>query len=183
MTKTNKKGKKLIDDVEKMWQQRKNQADNVNRNMHQFGEEAKGFLNKITGEGARAWSTGQAEWDKLQYQKRKMKGFMENRGIFESSLKPTTAQIELKKKRDAKAKKVEAKRVEKRQRGSKTLKKRKSEVPEYLQKLEELKKYKKGFKILLEYYNSNSKNKNRMEMGGYGQLPMSEELKKLGLIK
>ena len=149
MTKTNKKGKKLIDDVEKMWQQRKNQADNVNRNMHQFGEEAKGFLNKITGEGARAWSTGQAEWDKLQYQKRKMKGFMENRGIFESGLKPTTAQIELKKKRDAKAKKVEAKRVEKRQRGSKTLKKRKSEVPEYLQKLEELKKYNKGFKILL----------------------------------
>jgi hypothetical protein len=180
--KTNKKGKKLIDDVEKMWQQKKEQADNVNRNMHQFGEEAKGFINKLTGEGSRAWSTGQAEWDKLQYQKRKMKGFMENRGIFESSLKPTTAQIELKKKRDAKAKVQEAKRVEKRQRGSKTLRKRKEQVPEYLQKLEDLKKYKKGYKILFDYLKMNSDlldDKN----GGKPFRALLNKLHKLGLIK
>ena len=139
---------------------------------------AQDFIGQIKGQ-----STGQQDWSTGDFQKKKMKGFLEQRGIFEGDTTASPEQVMHKKKKDAKRAVAEAKRLAKRQRGSATLKKRKSEVPEYLQKLEELKKYKKGFKILLEYYNSNSKNKNRMEMGGYGQLPMSEELKKLGLIK
>ena len=119
MTKTNKKGRELLDNVnadhdKRMWERREMQLGD-------FKAGAQEFIGQIKGQ-----STGQQEW---------------SRGDFQQKKQSRVA-----------AKLKEAKRVEKRQRGSNTLKKRKSEVPEYLKKLEDLKKYKKGFKILLDYY-------------------------------
>ena len=176
---TNKKGRKLLDDVEKEWA-RVDRGMPQHTGMDNFKKETENFIGQIKGQ-----STGEGWVAKNDFQMKKMKGFLMKRGIFDSvgGTSPSAEQIAQRKKKDAKLAAKAKKMKEKRQRGSATLAKRKMEVPAYLQKLEELKKYKKGFKILLEYYNSNSKNKNRMEMGGYGQLPMSEELKKLGLVK
>ena len=177
---TNKKGRKLLDDVEKEWAALGDRGVPQHTGMDNFKKETENFIGQIKGQ-----STGEGWVAKNDFQMKKMKGFLMKRGIFDSvgGTTATAEQIAQRKKKDAKLAAKAKKMKEKRQRGSATLAKRKMEVPAYLQKLEELKKYKKGFKILLEYYNSNSKNKNRMEMGGYGQLPMSEELKKLGLVK
>ena len=142
MTKTNKKGKKLLDDVNAEWQRQREPMG-----MEDFKKGAQDFIGQIKGQ-----STGQQDWATGDFQQRKQSGWLKKRGIFEGDTTATPEQVMHKKKKDAKAKVTEAKRKEKRQRGSATLKKRKSEVPEYLQKLEELKKYKKGFKILLDYY-------------------------------
>ena len=137
----NKKGKKLMDDVEKLWRQTKDARS-------EYKTEAKGLLDQITGV-----SSGQVvPKDQMDFQRKKMKGFMEKRGIFDNHITATAEQIALRKKKEAKALKLELKRKEKRQRGSKTLKKRKSEVPAYLQKLEELTKHKKACNLLIRRF-------------------------------
>ena len=138
MTKTNKKGRELLDNVnadhdKRMWERREMQLGD-------FKAGAQEFIGQIKGQ-----STGQQEWSRGDFQQKKQSSWLKKRGIFEGSTVATP-------ERGVAAKLKEAKRVEKRQRGSNTLKKRKSEVPEYLKKLEDLKKYKKGFKILLDYY-------------------------------
>ena len=173
----NKKGKKLMDDVEKLWRDRNRQSERLQK----FGADASSFLEKITGE-----STGEAPRDRVAYQKRKMKGFMEKRGMFGGDTTATPAQVMLKKKKDAKRAVGEAKRLEKRQRGSKTLKKRKSEVPAYLQKLEELKKYKKGFQLIWlhfakKHYEDWARNPAAYSNGSSEEI--YEKLQSLGLIK
>lgn len=156
-----------MDDVEKLWRDRNRQSERLQK----FGADAGSFLEKITGS-----TTGVAPRDK-GYQKRMMKGYLAKRGIYDGDMVATPAQVALKKKKDAKAKVAEAKRKEKRQRGSKTLKKRKSEVPEYLQQLQMNKKYRKGFKILFTYFD---------EMRGYDNdlriKRVEAKLAKLGLI-
>lgn len=137
---TNKKGKKLLDDVNAEWQRQREQP----MGMEDFKKGAQDFIGQIKGQ-----STGQQDWATGDFQQRKQSGWLKKRGIFEGDTVATPEQVMHKKKKDAKRTVAEAKRLEKRQRGSATLKKRKSEVPEYLKKLEELKKYKKGFKILL----------------------------------
>lgn len=136
---TNKKGKKLLDDVNAEWQRQREPMG-----MEDFKKGAQDFIGQIKGQ-----STGQQDWATGDFQQRKQSGWLKKRGIFEGDTVATPEQVMHKKKKDAKRAVAEAKRLAKRQRGSRTLKKRKSEVPEYLKKLEELKKYKKGFKILL----------------------------------
>ena len=172
MTKTNKKGKELMDDVNAEWASFKDSRDSRKEilGMDDFKKGAQSFIGQIKGQ-----STGEGGWvAKNDFQIKKMKGFLMKRGIFDA-VGGTTAsaeQIAQRKKREAKALKLELKRKEKRQRGSRTLAKRKMEVPAYLQKLEELKKYKKGFQILLDYY-------------GLSRCAPSTRLKleKLGLVK
>jgi len=163
MTKTNKKGKKLLDDVDAEWQRREMRMDD-------FKKGAQDFIGQIKGQ-----STGQQDWSTGDFQKKKMKGFLEQRGIFEGDTTASPEQVMHKKKKDAKRAVAEAKRLAKRQRGSATLKKRKSEVPEYLQKLEELKKYKKGFAILYAEF--------RYEIAHRNEGENYIKLKKLGLVK
>ena len=165
----NKKGKKLMDDVENLWRQTKERKKKIDaryvmpdgsvRDLSKEREEyeldrskreadAKGLLDQITGV-----SSGQViPKDQMDFQRKKMKGFMEKRGIFDSHITATAEQIALRKKKEAKALKLELKRKEKRQRGSKTLKKRKNEVPAYLQKLEELTKHKKACNLLIRRF-------------------------------
>ena len=112
-------------------------------------------------------------FDYPSFQKKKQGQWLKKRGIFENDKTATPEQIALRKKRDAVAKKKEAKRVEKRQRGSKTLAKRKMEVPEYLQNMEDLKKYKKGFAILYAFF--------RYEIEHTNEGENLIKLKKLGL--
>ena len=138
--------------------------------MDDFKKGAQDFIGQIKGQ-----STGQQDWSSGDFQQRKMKGFLEQRGIFEGDTVATPEQVMHKKKKDAKRAVAEAKRLAKRQRGSATLKKRKSEVPEYLQKLEELKKYKKGFAILYAEF--------RYEIAHRNEGENYIKLKKLGLVK
>ena len=163
MTKTNKKGKKLLDDVNAEWQRRE-------MNMDDFKKGAQSFIGQIKGQ-----STGQQDWSTGDFQQKKQSGWLKKRGIFEGDTTATPEQVVHKKKKDAKAKVAEAKRVEKRQRGSKTLRKRKEQVPAYLQKLEDLKKYKKGFAILYAEF--------RYEIAHTNEGENYMKLKKLGLVK
>ena len=73
-------------------------------------------------------STGQPNYDKKKAQERKMKFEREAwYGVFEGDkLKPTLEQIEQKKKREVIATEKEAKRMEKRRRGSNTNRQRKA---------------------------------------------------------
>ena len=168
----NKKGKKLMDDVEDLWRQTKDKSTVIDMNLGDFKNSAKGLLEQITGE-----STGEAPRDTVEYQKRKMKGFMEKRGMFGGNTTATPEQIALKKKRDAKARAVEAKRVEKRQRGSKTLKQRKIIVAD-IESGRMVAKYQDGYKVLYKYF---------CEMKGYDNdlriKRVEKKLQKLGLIK
>lgn len=167
MTETNKKGKKLLDDVNAEWQRKR---EHLPMGMDDFKKGAQEFIGQIKGQ-----STGQ-QWARSEaYGQKKQDSWLKKRGIFEGDTTATPEQVVLKKKKDAKAKVAEAKRVEKRQRGSKTLRKRKMEVPEYLQKMEELKKYKKGFKLLMDCLNEK-------EVSTSKQCFLLKELKKLGLI-
>ena len=167
MTKTNKKGRKLLDDVnadhQRMWERREMQ-------LADFKAGAQEFIGQIKGQ-----STGQHDWSRGDFQQKKQSSWLKKRGIFDGDTVATPEQVMRKKKKDAKAKVAEAKRLAKRQRGSNTLKKRKSEVPEYLQKLEELKKYKKGFAILYAEF--------RYEIVHQNEGENYIKLKKLGLVK
>ena len=73
-------------------------------------------------------STGQPNYDKKKAQERKMKFEREAwYGVFEGDkMKPTPEQIEQKKKREVEAAKKEAIRMEKRRKGSKTIRQRKA---------------------------------------------------------
>ena len=171
--KMNSKGKKLFDDVEDLWRQTKDNLapDKESRTLGDFKDSAKGFLEKISGD-----STGQAQRDNVKYQKRKMKHHLMNRGIFDGdNMKPTPQQIAQKIKRDAKAKLVEEKRVEKRRRGSNTLKRRKIIVAD-IESGRLVAKYQDGYKILLKYFS---------EMKGYDNdlriKRVEKKLQKLGL--
>ena len=162
MTKTNKKGKELLDDVNAEWERRE-------MNLTDFKKGAQEFIGQIRGQ-----STGQQEWSRGDYLAKKQGSWLKKRGIFENDKTATPEQIALRTKKDAAAKKKEAKRVEKRQRGSKTLAKRKMEVPEYLQNMEDLKKYKKGFAILYTFF--------RYEIEHTNEGQNLIKLKKLGLV-
>ena len=140
-TTTNKKGRELMDNVNKV-----NEARLAESSLADFKDGAKGFLEQISGD-----STGQAQRDTVKYQKRKMKHHLMNRGIFEGDMKPTPQQIALKIKRDAKAKLVEEKRLEKRRRGSNTLKRRKIIVAD-IESGRLVAKYQDGYKILYKYF-------------------------------
>ena len=177
MTKTNKKGRKLLDDVNAEWQRRE-------MNMDDFKKGAQSFIGQIKGQ-----STGQQDWSTGDFQKKKQSGWLKKRGIFDAvdGTTATPEQIAQRKKKDAKAKVAEAKRLAKRQRGSATLKKRKSEVPEYLKKLEELKKYKKGFAILYAEFRYEITHRNPILTDENTKFKYRGEnyikLKKLGLVK
>ena len=164
----NKKGKKLMDDVEDLWRQTKAKEDTLG----DFKDSAKGLLEQITGE-----STGAAPRDRIAYQQRKMKGFMEKRGMFGGNTKASPEQIALKKKRDAKARAVEAKRVEKRQRGSKTLKRRKIIVAD-VESGRMVAKYQDGYKVLYKYFCERKGYDNELRIKR-----VEEKLRKLELIK
>lgn len=73
-------------------------------------------------------STGQPTYDKKKAQERKMKFEREAwYGVFEGDkMKPTPEQIEQKKKREVEAAEKEAIRMEKRRKGSKTIRQRKA---------------------------------------------------------
>ena len=176
MTKTNKKGRELLDNVnadhdKRMWERREMQLGD-------FKKGAAEFIGQIKGQ-----STGQQEWSRGDFQQKKQSSWLKKRGIFEGRTAATPEQIALKKKRGAAAKLKEAKRVEKRQRGSRTLAKRKMEVPAYLQKMEDLKKYKKGFQILLDYYGLSSKRNRHFCDPAILRTATQLKLKKLGLVK
>lgn len=174
MTKTNKKGRKLMDDVNAEWQRQR-----LPMGMEDFKKGAQDFIGQIKGQ-----STGQPTT--CDFQQRKQSGWLKKRGIFEGDTTATPEQVMLKKKKDAKRAVGEAKRLAKRQRGSVTLKKRKMEVPEYLQKLEELKKYKKGFQLIWlhfakKHYEDWARNPAAYSNGSSEEI--YEKLQSLGLIK
>ena len=162
---TNKKGRKLLDDVNAEWAK-------SNAGMDGFKKGAQSFIGQIKGQ-----STGEGWVAKNDFQMKKMKGFLMKRGIFDAvgGTTATAEQIAQRKLKDAKLSAKAKKLKEKRQRGSATLAKRKMEVPAYLQKLEELKKYKKGFAILYGFF------RYEIEHTNHGENYI--KLKKLGLIK
>ena len=170
----NKKGKELLDNVNNIWRQTKDNLapDGSSPTLADFKDGAKGFLEKISGD-----STGQGSRDNVKYQKRKMKHHLMNRGIFDGdNMKPTPQQIALKKKRNAQAKLKEDVRVEKRRRGSNTLKRRKIVVAD-IESGRMVAKYQDGYKILLKYFS---------EMKGYDNdlriKRVEKKLQKLGLL-
>lgn len=178
----NKKGKELLDNVNNIWRQAKGNIT-PESSLADFKDGAKGFLEKITGD-----STGQAQRDTVKYQKRKMKHHLMNRGIFEGdNMVPTPEQIAQKIKRDAKAKLVEEKRVEKRRRGSNTLKRRKMQSKIVVADIESgrlVAKYQDGYKVLYKYF---KEMKGQDTLVGYDNdlriKRVEKKLRKLGLIK
>ena len=170
----NKKGKELLDTVDNLWRQTKDNLspDGDSPTLADFKDGAKGFLQNITGN-----STGQGTKDHVKHQKRKMKHHLMNRGIFDGdNMVPTPEQIALKKKRNAQAKLKEDVRVEKRRRGSNTLKQRKIIVAD-IESGRMVAKYQDGYKILLKYFS---------EMKGYDNnlriKSVEKKLQKLGLL-
>ena len=156
-----------MDNVNNIWA-----AKGKESSLADFKDGAKGFLEQISGD-----STGQAQRDKVKYQKRKMKHHLMNRGIFESNdMKPTPQQIAQKIKRDANAKLVEEKRLEKRRRGSNTLKRRKIIVAD-IESGRLVAKYQDGYKILYKYF------KEITIDDLVARERVKKKLRKLGLIK
>ena len=175
---SNKKGLDLLDRVNKELAKSK---EKVECGYDEKGDDDSHW--KISGT-----STGQQQHDKIKFQRRRQKGYMQKMGNWDAvdacAMEPTPEQIAKKIQRDMKQAKIDAKKYERRHRGGF------AKTKKGTQTLKEVKaerdKYKEAFRLMIRWADRNSKwgkgtsylGKTRVSL----PLRLQAQLRKLDLI-